>query len=257
MPPSVPPSTSTKNTLVCSSDVGTTPLRDSRTNTTSTSRTVGNSNVSTKSTRDVTKYNPVLPTMNNCIETTNVISETPGYGPTGGNSSRRNTEIVRQTMLDGYAVATDPTRPNSSTNGGGNGEDVTRETTGTTENLPASTNPITSSTGGMDPLSGNPYYGSSGTMAGYGGGGMYYSPYSSYGYGMSNYPYYGGYNYNALTNPLNNGTGFGHPGITNLLFNFQSIVFSLGQTIQVRVDSVSCFFPSLLTTSWLDYEPYL
>jgi len=83
------------------------------------------------------------------------------------------------------------------------------------------------------PLSINPYYGSS-NITGYGGGGMMYSPYSSYGYGMnSNYPYYGGHNYNTLTSPFNM-TGFGHPGITNLLFNFQSIVFSLGQTIQVR-----------------------
>lgn len=92
-------------------------------------------------------------------------------------------------------------------------------------------NPITSYTSGtMDPSSLNPYYGStsSGNIPGYAG---MYSPYSSYGMMGSTTPYYGGYN--TPTSPFGM-PGLGHPGITNLLFNFQSIVFSLGQTIQVR-----------------------
>lgn len=226
MPPSVPPpSANNKNTLVCSSEVVTTLSRDSpmKSKTTSSS--------SSSATGAAKKYSPLLtPAMKNRIETTNVISESAGNdGPFDGNSSTsRNTDIVR----DGWAAAKDRIMPRSS--GGGSDMGVTRETsTGVSENQPIRNNPVISASGGTDPLSINPYYGS-GNITGYGGGGMMYSPYSSYGYGMnSNYPNYGGYNYNTLTSPFNM-TGFGHPGITNLLFNFQSIVFSLGQTIQVR-----------------------
>jgi hypothetical protein len=193
------------------------------------------SSSSSSATGAAKKYSPLLtPAMKNRIETTNVISESAGNdGPFDGNSSTsRNTDIVR----DGWAAAKDRIIPRSSGGGGGSGSDmgVTRETsTGVSENQPIRNNPVISASGGTDPLSINPYYGS-GNITGYGGGGMMYSPYSSYGYGMnSNYPNYGGYNYNTLTSPFNM-TGFGHPGITNLLFNFQSIVFSLGQTIQVR-----------------------
>ena len=232
MPPSVPPpSTNNKNTLVCSTEVVTTSSRDSPMNSKTTNISSSSSSATTGA---ANKYTPVLtPTLKNRIETTNVISERTGDdGPFGGNnsnsSSSRNTDIVRQTMVDGYAAAKDHIIPRSS---GG----ITRESSpGISENQPAvRNNPVLSASGGMDPLSINPYYGSS-NITGYGGGGMMYSPYSSYGYGMnSNYPYYGGHNYSTLTSPFNM-TGFGHPGITNLLFNFQSIVFSLGQTIQVR-----------------------
>ncbi|MFN9959193.1 MAG: hypothetical protein ACK55I_39375, partial [bacterium] len=98
--------------------------------------------------------------MKNRIETTNVLSERTGDdGPFGGNnsnsSSSRKTDIVRQTMVDGYAAAKDHIIPRSS---GG----VTRESSpGVSENQPAvRNNPVLSASGGMDPLSINPYHGS-------------------------------------------------------------------------------------------------
>ena len=96
----------------------------------------------------------------------------------------------------------------------------TGTTAGTTDSITPTTttsinsplySPMSMSYGGMDTMS-----------TAYGMGGLY-SPYYSHGAG--------GYGMMGMMSP-----GFGDPGITNLLFGFQGIVFSLGQTIQVRTE---------------------
>jgi hypothetical protein len=203
MPPSVPPiASSNKNTMVSSEVVSaSTPV-------TKTMGTPSSNRIPTSTTKN--RYD---------ITTTKV--------PSTLRESNNNTARLNNT-----SITTTSDTPMEEHNGiVGTATTTDRKSSENQQTRTTAYNPITSYTSGtMDPSSLNPYYGStsSGNIPGYAG---MYSPYSSYGMMGSTTPYYGGYN--TPTSPFGM-PGLGHPGITNLLFNFQSIVFSLGQTIQVR-----------------------